>query len=91
MKIMNKTKFFEKFGGLLVEASTDNYEYGNYLFLHPEEIDIVKQFDENTHQIVSVHETENEEDFVDMTTPCDFGTQPHKYGYFVIQRPFMNP
>jgi len=86
---MDKTKFFEKFGGLLVKASNDDVEYGDYLFLHPEEIDIVKKFDNESHQIVSVHETEDNEDFVDMSNPCDFGTQPYKYGYFVIKRPFM--
>ena len=82
---MTKTEFFEMYGGGLVVAELDNTEYGDYLFLHPEEIDRVKQFDTNEYQIVSVHETEDEEDFVD-TSEVDYGNQPFKYGYFVIEK-----
>ena len=83
---MNKTNFFRKYGGLLVRADEDNCEFGDFLFLHPEDIDRVKEFDNEEHQIVSVHETEDEEDFVDMGD-IDFGNQPFKYGYFVLKRP----
>ena len=82
---MTKTEFFEIYGGGLVVAEEDSTEYGDYLFLHPEEIDRVKQFDTEEYQIVSVHETENEEDFVDMGV-IDYGNQPYKYGYFVIEK-----
>ncbi len=83
---MNKTEFFEKYGVNLVVSCTDSPEFGDYLFLHPEEIDIVKQYDNNKFQVVSVHETEDGNDFIDLTEPCDFGEQHHKYGYFVIAK-----
>jgi hypothetical protein len=83
---MTKTNFFAKYGGLLVVADEDNAEYGDFLFLHPEEISVVQEFDTDEYQVVSVHETEDEEDFVDMGE-VDYGTQPYKYGYFVIKRP----
>jgi len=84
---MTKTQFFSKYGGQLVKSTDDSGEYGDYLFLHPEEIDVVKQYNPNKFQVVSVHETEDTEDHVDVTIPCDYGSQPFKYGYFVIQRP----
>ena len=82
---MTKTEFFAKYGGGLVVAEEDSVEYGDFLFLHPEEIDRVKEFDTEVYQVVSVHETEDEEDFVDMGE-VDYGNQPFKYGYFVIEK-----
>ena len=82
---MTKTEFFEMYGGGLVVAELDNTEYGDYLFLHPEEISKVQEFNTNEYQIVSVHETEDGEDFVD-TSEVDYGNQPFKYGYFVIEK-----
>ena len=82
---MTKTEFFEMYGGGLVVAEEDNTEYGDFLFLHPEEIDRVKEFDTNEYQVVSVHETEDGEDFVD-TSEVDYDNQPFKYGYFVIEK-----
>jgi hypothetical protein len=84
---MTKTEFFSKYGGQLVKSTVDSGEYGDHLFLHPEEIEVVLQYDPNHFQVVSIHETEDDEDYVDMTTPCDYGSQPFKFGYFVIQRP----
>jgi len=81
---MTKTDFFAKYGSRLVKADMDNAEYGDFLFLHPEEIDRVKKFDVNQYQVVSIHDTEDEEDFVEMDL-IDFGNQPYKYGYFVIK------
>lgn len=74
----------------MINSTEDSGEYGDYLFLHPQEIEILQHYDPQNYQIVSVHETENGEDDVDMSIPCDFGNQPYKYGYFVIQRPFIN-
>jgi len=82
---MTKTEFFEIYGGGLVVAELDSTEYGDFLFLHPEEIDRVQEFDTEVYQVVSVHETENEDDFVDMGD-VDYGNQPYKYGYFVIEK-----
>jgi len=82
---MNKTQFFAQHGGGLVIAQEDNPEYGDYLFLHPEEIDRVKKFNAEEYQVVSIHETEDGEDFVDMSE-IDYGTQPFKYGYYVIKK-----
>lgn len=83
---MTKTEFFEIHGSNLVIAEKDSAEYGDFLFLHPEEISRVQEFDTKEYQIVSVHETEDGEDLVDMSE-VDYGSQPFKYGYFVIQRP----
>jgi hypothetical protein len=83
---MTKTEFFEIHGGGLVVAELDSTEYGDFLFLHPEEISKVQEFDTNEYQVVSVHETEDGEDIVDMGE-VDYGNQPFKYGYFVFQRP----
>lgn len=82
---MTKTEFFAEYGGDLEIAQEDSPEYGDYLFLHPEEIDRVQQFDTKEYQVVSVHETEDGEDFVDMGQ-IDYGSQPYKYGYFVIKK-----
>ena len=83
---MTKTEFFAEYGGDLEIAQEDSAEYGDFLFLHPEEISRVQEFDTKEYQIVSVHETEDGEDLVDMSE-VDYGSQPFKYGYFVIQRP----
>lgn len=72
---------------MLVKSREDSTEFGDFLFLHPEEIDKVKQYDNDRHQIVSVFEDESEHDYVDLTSPCDFGEQPFKYGYFIIAKP----
>ena len=82
---MTKTEFFAKYGGELVVAEEDSVEYGDFLFLHPEEIDRVKEFDTEEYQVVSVHETEDGEEFIDMGE-VDYGNQPFKYGYFVIEK-----
>ena len=83
---MTKTDFFQQYGGGLVVADEDNAEYGDFLFLHPEEIDLVQSFDTEEYQVVSVHETEDGEDIVDMSD-IDYGDQPFKYGYFVLEKP----
>ena len=83
---MTKTDFFQQYGGGLVKASKDDPEYGDFLFLHPEEINRVKKYDNDKYMIVSVHETDDEEDFVEMEQPVDYGTQPYKYGYFVVRK-----
>lgn len=81
---MNKTNFFKTYGHLLFKVTEDDGEYGDFLVLHPEEIAMAKDLEERGFTIVSVHETEDGNDFVDMSHPCDFGNQPFKYGYFVI-------
>lgn len=84
---MTKDKFFQKYGDLLVKSSEDNYDGGDFLFFHPEDIDLLMdKYQNDDYQIVSVHD-DCEEETVDMTQPCDFGEQPFKYGYFVIERP----
>jgi hypothetical protein len=82
---MKKTEFFAQYGGGLVVAEENNAEYGDYLFLHPEEVDIVNKFQPAVYRVVSVHETEDGEDFIDMGE-IDYGTQPYKYGYYVIKK-----
>ena len=81
---MNKTEFFKKYGHQLLKVAEDNSEYGDFLIIHPEEIEKAKQLEEKGFIIVSVHETEYKGDFVDISQPCDFGNQPFKYGYFAL-------
>lgn len=81
---MNKTEFFKKHGHQLQYITEDNSEYGDFLILHPEEIEMAKKLEGEGLQIVSVHETEDGDDFVDISQPCDFGNQPFKYGYFAL-------
>lgn len=81
---MTKTEFFRVYGPYLHVVFYDNSEYGDFLILHPEEINIAQKLQEEGLTIVSVHETEDQEDFVDVSQPCDFGNQPFKYGYFAI-------
>ena len=83
---MTKTQFFKENGGGLVRFRNDDGEYGDFLILHPEEIDAAKQLQDKGCTIVSVHETEDGEDYVDVSQPCDFGSQPFKYGYFAISK-----
>lgn len=87
---MNKTKFFKKHGHELFKVSYDSTEYGDFLILHPEEIPMAKDLQEKGFTIVSVHETEDNEDFVDISEPCDFGNQPYKYGYFALNNSNTN-
>ena len=82
---MKKNEFFKTYGGGLYKVAEDNAEYGEYLILHPEEIALAKELEEQGYTIVSVHETENEDDFVEFETPFDSGTQPYKYGYYAIE------
>ena len=86
-KYMNKTDFFEKYGSLLVKSTFDDSEFGDYLFTYPEDIDKVLEYNNEQHQIVSVHELYEQDDYIDMTIPCDFGYQPYKYGYYVLRKP----
>jgi hypothetical protein len=81
---MTKTEFFEKHGGGLHTVTVDDAEYGEFLILHPEEIELAKQLQNEGFIIVSVHETESGEDWVDTENEVDFGNQPHKYGYFAL-------
>jgi len=36
---MRKTEFFKNYGGALVAITADDAEYGDFLLLHPEEIE----------------------------------------------------
>ena len=81
---MNKTEFFNNYGGALYQVAYDDSEYGDFLILHPEEISSAKELQERGYTIVSVFETEDGEDFIDLENPCDYGTQPYKIGYFAI-------
>jgi len=87
---MTKTEFFEKNGGGLIRVAQDDPEYGDFLILHPEEIAMAKDLEERGFTIVSVHETEDGEDFIDVSQPCDFGNQPFKYGYFATSNSNQN-
>lgn len=82
---MTHKKFIENYGHLLVETKCDNEEYGDYLILYPEEQEKALQWSD-THQLVSIHETENDGVWVDMEQPCDMGNQPFKCGYYVIDK-----
>lgn len=81
---MNKTEFFKRHGHELVQVSIDDAEYGDFLILHPEEIPLAKDLQERGMTIVSVYETEDNEDYIDFENPFDSADQPFKYGYFAI-------
>ena len=85
--MISKTEFFEKHGGGLVEVATDNSEFGDFLLLHPEEIDIAKQYQEKGYKVASVYQ-QSDEDIVDMVSPLedkdDTENEVFKYGYFII-------
>jgi hypothetical protein len=81
---MTKTEFFEKHGGALRKVTFDDSEYGDFLILHPEEIELALILKSEGLRVVSVHETESGEDWVDTENEVDFGNQPHKYGYFAL-------
>lgn len=81
---MTKTEFFKQHGGSLVRISEDNSEYGDFLILHPEEIDYAKKLEAEGCTIYSVHETEDGEDWID---EVDYGNQPFKYGYLATHQP----
>lgn len=81
---MTKTEFFQKYGSYLEVVAVDDASYGDHLILHPEEINLAKKYQQKGLNIVSVHETENGDDFVDTSQPCDFGEQPYKYGYYAV-------
>jgi hypothetical protein len=87
---MTKTEFYEKYGRYLESVSNDDAEYGDHLILHPEEIDLAKKYQQEGLSIVSVHETEDGEDFIDVSQPCDFGSQPFKYGYYAVNVSIRN-
>ena len=82
---MNKNEFFTKYCDGIVLANNDSVVNDNFLFSHPEEISRVQEFDTKLYQVVSVHETENNDDYVDIND-IDYGNQPFKYGYYVIKR-----
>ena len=84
---MGKTEFFKKYGGALVAITNDDTEYGDFLILHPEETEMAKVYESKGCTIVSVHEIENGDDAIDMNQPCDYGNQPFKIGYLVLDKP----
>jgi hypothetical protein len=81
---MKQTEFFNKYGDSLCKVDNDNAEYGDFLILHPEEISKAKDLEKHGHTIVSVHEA-IDENFIDMESPCDYGKQPYKIGYYAIK------
>jgi hypothetical protein len=86
---MTKEEFFSKYGDRVIKAREGSSEkYGDFVFLHPERLDEVREYqdDEENYQVFSVHDTEDGFDFVDISIPCDTGTQPFKHGYFVIRK-----
>jgi hypothetical protein len=72
---MNKKEFLKQYGHCL---------YQENLLAHPQDLSLVKELEEVGYTIVSVHEREDEDDFIDMEKPCDTGTQPYKIGYYAF-------
>lgn len=81
---MNIPEFYEKYGNQIKVVNSDNAEYGEHLILHPEEIDLAKKLQSEGCIIVSVHESQDDDDDVDITQPVDFDDETFKYGYFAI-------
>jgi hypothetical protein len=81
---MKQSEFFKKYSHLLHKVSNDNYEYGEFLILHPEEIQIANDLSKKGFDIVSVHESEDGDNNIDFEKPFDYGNQPFKIGYYAI-------
>ena len=83
---MKQTEFFKNHGHELIKVSNDNAEYGDFLILHPEEIPLAKELESRGCTIVSVHESEDEDNNIDFENPFDYGSQPYKIGYYAISK-----
>lgn len=81
---MKQSEFFKKHGHELFKVSEDNAEYGEFLILHPEEVHIAKELEDRGFTIVSVHESEDNDNNIDFEKPFDSGHQPYKFGYYAI-------
>ena len=80
---MNKTEFFKTHGNRLIKTGNDRPEFGDFLFLYPEENELVEKLIADGKKAYSVSETEDGEDYVETTCINDLGYSPFKYGYFV--------
>lgn len=81
---MKQSEFFKKHGHELFKVANDDTEYGEFLILHPEEIHIAKELQDRGFTIVSVHESEDDDNYIDFENPSDYGNQPYKFGYYAI-------
>jgi hypothetical protein len=86
---MRKTEFFKNYGGGLVPVTFQDPEYGEYMLLHPEEASLAESYARGGYVVVSVHEMEDGEDDIDTSQPCDYGSQPFKIGYLVLDNPIF--
>jgi hypothetical protein len=86
---MRKTEFFKNYGGGLVPVTFEDPEYGEYMLLHPEEASLAESYARGGYVVVSVHEMEYGEDDIDTTQPCDYGSQPFKIGYLILDNPIF--
>jgi hypothetical protein len=79
---MNKTKFFETYGHLLVKVNNDDSQTGDYMLYYPEEKYIAKDYLDKGYKVASVFEVENDEDFVVLDN--DISYSHHKIGLLVL-------
>jgi hypothetical protein len=86
---MRKTEFFKNYGGGLVPVTFEDPEYGEYMLLHPEEASLAASYERVGYVVVSVHEMEDGDDDIDISQPCDYGNQPFKIGYLVLDNPIF--
>lgn len=82
---MTHKEFINQYGHALITTDYDNGEYGDNIILYPEEQEKALEW-YDTHQLVSLHETEDYDTWVDIQQPCDMGYQPFKYAYYVIDK-----
>jgi hypothetical protein len=81
---MTQAEFFKQHGHELFKVADDCAKYGEFLILHPQEVNVAKALQEKGYTLVSVHETEDGDNYVDLSENCDFGEQPYKFGYMAI-------
>jgi hypothetical protein len=81
---MNKTKFFQKYGHLLVKVNEDAADTGDYMLYFPEEKHIAKDYLDNGYMVASVFEVENEEDNVLLDN--DISNAHHKIGLLILEK-----
>ncbi len=85
---MNKTKFFQKYGHLLVKVNEDDPQTGDYMLYYPEEKYIAKQYLDNGYMVASVYEVEDDEDNVELDN--DISDSHHKIGLLILSKPHLN-
>lgn len=83
---MNKTQFYEMFGGDLELVNPGDAEYGEHLILHPEERHIAEEYHKNGHTVFTVYEESCEGGDEYVEEGLDTSSYPYKVGYYILRK-----